>query len=126
MPRISQMFIGTAVIYVIIGMLGGIIMGAKQDFSLAPAHAHLNLIGWVSLALMGFYYNANPAKAESRLALIQFWISTIGLWIMIPGLVLTLRGAPAGEPIVILGSLITLIGMILFATAIFRKTPSLR
>lgn len=126
MPKISQWFIGSAVIYVIVGMLGGIIMGAKQDFTLAPAHAHLNLIGWVSLALMGFYYNANPAKAESRLALIQFWVSTVGLWIMIPGLVLTLRGEPSGEPIVILGSLITLIGMILFATAIFRRAPSLR
>jgi hypothetical protein len=126
MPKISQWFIGSAVIYVIVGMLGGIIMGAKQDFTLAPAHAHLNLIGWVSLALMGFYYNANPAKAAGRLALIQFWVSTVGLWIMIPGLVLTLRGEPSGEPIVILGSLITLVGMILFATSIFRKVPSLR
>ncbi|WEK50502.1 MAG: hypothetical protein P0Y66_23280 [Candidatus Kaistia colombiensis] len=126
MPRISQMFIGTAVIYVIIGMIGGIMMGAKQDFTLAPAHAHLNLIGWVSLALMGFYYNANPAKAASRLALIQFWVSTIGLWIMIPGLVLTLRGSPSGEGIVILGSLITLIGMVLFAVSIFRPIPSTR
>jgi hypothetical protein len=124
MPRISQLFIGTAVIYVIIGMIGGIIMGAKQDFSLAPAHAHLNLIGWVSLALMGFYYNANRDKAETRLAMIQFWVSTVGLWIMIPGLVLTLRMVPAGEPIVIIGSIITLIGMILFATAIFRSAPS--
>ena len=126
MPKISQWFIGSAVIYVIVGMLGGIIMGARQDFTLAPAHAHLNLIGWVSLALMGFYYNANPAKAAGRLALIQFWVSTVGLWIMIPGLVLTLRGEPSGEPIVIAGSLITLIGMILFATSIFRKVPSLR
>ena len=126
MPKISQWFIGSAVIYVIVGMCGGILMGAKQDFTLAPAHAHLNLIGWVSLALMGFYYNANPAKAAGRLALIQFWVSTVGLWIMIPGLVLTLRGEPSGEPIVIAGSLITLIGMILFATSIFRKVPSLR
>ena len=126
MPKISQWFIGSAVIYVIVGMLGGIIMGARQDFTLAPAHAHLNLIGWVSLALMGFYYNANPAKAAGRLALIQFWVSTVGLWIMIPGLVLTLRGEPSGEPIVIAGSLITLVGMILFATSIFRKVPSLR
>ncbi|BCP55045.1 hypothetical protein K32_36620 [Kaistia sp. 32K] len=124
MPKISQWFIGTAVIYVIVGMIGGIIMGAQQDFSLAPAHAHLNLIGWVSLALMGFYYNANPAKAASRLATIQFWVSTIGLWIMIPGLVLTLRGAPSGEPIVIAGSIITLLGMVLFAVAIFGRTPS--
>ncbi|MBN9024878.1 hypothetical protein [Kaistia sp. MMO-174] len=120
------MFIGTAVIYVIVGMIGGIMMGAKQDFTLAPAHAHLNLIGWVSLALMGFYYNANPAKAASRLALIQFWVSTIGLWIMIPGLVLTLKGLPPGEGIVILGSLITLIGMVLFAVSIFRPVPSTR
>jgi drug/metabolite transporter (DMT)-like permease len=124
MPRISQWFIGTAVIYVIIGMIGGIIMGAQQDFSLAPAHAHLNLIGWVSLALMGFYYNANRDKAESRLATIQFWVSTIGLWIMIPGLVLTLRMVPAGEPIVITGSIITLLGMVLFAVAVFRAAPS--
>lgn len=123
MPRISQWFIGTAVIYVIVGMIGGIIMGAKQDFTLAPAHAHLNLIGWVSLALMGFYYNANREKAESRLATIQFWVSTIGLWIMIPGLVMTLRMVPAGEPVVIAGSIITLIGMILFAVAIFRGAP---
>jgi len=123
MPRISQWFIGTAVIYVIVGMIGGIIMGATQDFSLAPAHAHLNLIGWVSLALMGFYYNANREKAESRLAMIQFWVSTIGLWIMIPGLVMTLRLVPAGEPVVIAGSIITLLGMVLFAVAIFRATP---
>jgi drug/metabolite transporter (DMT)-like permease len=123
MPRISQWFIGTAVIYVIIGMIGGIIMGAQQDFTLAPAHAHLNLIGWVSLALMGFYYNANREKAESRLATVQFWTSTLGLWIMIPGLVMTLRMVPAGEPIVIAGSIITLIGMVLFAVAIFRARP---
>jgi nitric oxide reductase large subunit len=123
MPKISQWFIGSAVIYVIVGMIGGIIMGAKQDFSLAPAHAHLNLIGWVSLALMGFYYNANRDKAESRLATIQFWVSTVGLWIMIPGLVLTLRMVPVGEPIVIAGSIITLIGMILFAVSIFRSAP---
>ncbi|WP_018181438.1 hypothetical protein [Kaistia granuli] len=123
MPKISQWFIGSAVIYVIVGMIGGIIMGAKQDFSLAPAHAHLNLIGWVSLALMGFYYNANRDKAESRLATIQFWVSTVGLWIMIPGLVLTLRMVPVGEPIVIAGSIITLMGMILFAVSIFRSAP---
>jgi cbb3-type cytochrome oxidase subunit 1 len=123
MPKISQWFIGSAVIYVIVGMIGGIIMGAQQDFSLAPAHAHLNLIGWVSLALMGFYYNANRDKAESRLATIQFWVSTVGLWIMIPGLVLTLRMVPVGEPIVIAGSIITLIGMILFAAAVFRSAP---
>jgi hypothetical protein len=27
------------------GMLAGIVKGIKQDFALAPAHAHLNLVG---------------------------------------------------------------------------------
>lgn len=121
MPRISQWFIKSAVIYVILGMLMGITMGIKQDFTLAPAHAHLNLIGWVSLALMGFYYNAHPAKAESRLALIQFWVSTVGVWVMIPGLILTLQLVPVGEPLVIVGSLITLAGMVLFAFNVYRN-----
>ena len=121
MPRLSQMFIKSAVIYVIIGMLLGIAMGMKQDFTLAPAHAHLNLIGWVSLALMGLYYNAVPAKAQWRSAHVQFWLSTLGVWVMIPGLVLTLLQVPPGEVLVILGSLITLAGMILFAVNVYRS-----
>lgn len=120
MPKISQWFIKSAVIYVIIGMLGGILMGMKQDFTLAPAHAHLNLIGWVSLALMGLYYNANPAKAGRQSALVQFWVSTIGIWIMIPGLALTLLMIWPGEALTIIGSLVTLIGMILFAVNVYR------
>lgn len=121
MPKLSQWFIKSAVIYVILGMLLGIAMGMKQDFTLAPAHAHLNLIGWVSLALMGLYYNAVPAKAAWRAAFVQFWISTVGVWVMIPGLILTLLQVPVGEPLVILGSLVTLIGMILFAINVYRS-----
>ncbi|MEN3376701.1 MAG: hypothetical protein V7604_2056, partial [Hyphomicrobiales bacterium] len=29
----------------LVGMAAGIVMGIRQDFSLAPAHAHLNLLG---------------------------------------------------------------------------------
>ena len=35
-------------------MLAGIVMGIQQNFVLAPAHAHLNLIGGVLLFLFGF------------------------------------------------------------------------
>jgi cbb3-type cytochrome oxidase subunit 1 len=120
MPKLSQWFIKSAVVYLIIGMIGGIIMGAKEDFTLAPAHAHLNLIGWVTLFLMGLYYNANPLKAARGIATIQFWVSTVGVWVMIPGLALTLLLNPIGIPLTILGSLITLAGVILFATIIYR------
>ncbi len=46
-----------AVLMVIVGMVWGIVMGIGQDHSTLPAHAHLNLLGWVSLFLFGIYYH---------------------------------------------------------------------
>ena len=57
-----------AVVLGIIGMAFGIVMGIRQDFTLAPAHAHLNLLGWVGLFLAGLYYQAVPGAAASKLA----------------------------------------------------------
>ena len=40
-----------AVLLVVAGMIWGIVMAISQDHSTFPAHAHLNLLGWVSLFL---------------------------------------------------------------------------
>ena len=63
-----------AVLMVIAGMIWGIVMGISQDHSTMPAHAHLNLLGWVSLFLFGIYYHLHPAVDLNRLALVQVWI----------------------------------------------------
>jgi hypothetical protein len=59
-----------AAITVTVGMCLGIFMGINQDFTLAPVHAHLNLLGWVSLFLFGIYYRTH-AHAISRMAFDQ-------------------------------------------------------
>jgi hypothetical protein len=46
----------TGAVAALIGMGLGIAMGISQDFSLTPVHAHLNLLGWVSMLLYGLYY----------------------------------------------------------------------
>ena len=45
-----------AVIYALLGMVMGETMAASGDHSLMPVHAHINLLGWVSLALFGIVY----------------------------------------------------------------------
>ena len=50
------------------GMGLGIFMGIRQDFMLVPAHAHLNLLGFVVLFLSALYYRVHPQAAASRLA----------------------------------------------------------
>ena len=71
MPRLSLAFFSAAVVYGVIGMVWGGVMGAHNDFVTAPAHAHLNLLGWVGLALMGTFYALAGPRAPIRLG----WIN---------------------------------------------------
>ena len=91
MSRVALWFFAMAPIYVLIGMGFGIFMGATADFSLAPAHAHLNLIGWVTMALYGTFY-ALARDASKRLAWITFWLNNVATTIMFPSLAMVLRG----------------------------------
>jgi hypothetical protein len=67
LPAFCFLVAGTTVIF---GMCLGFYMGIAQDFTLAPVHAHLNLLGWVSLFLLGIYYRTH-AHAIGRIAYIQ-------------------------------------------------------
>jgi hypothetical protein len=119
MRGISFWFFFTATLYVVAGMVWGIVMAASGDHTLAPAHAHLNLIGWVTMALFGVYYHVVPEAGEHWIARIQFAVATAGLLIMIPGIVLALRQADA--TFAKIGALLTLLSMVLFAINVWRS-----
>lgn len=112
MRGIGLLFFASGVVYVILGMLWGIHMGMAQDFTLAPAHAHLNLVGFVTMALAGLFYHLTPRAAGSPLARVHYVLATLGVWMMVPGIVRVLTGA--GEGLAIAGSLATLAGMLVF------------
>jgi cbb3-type cytochrome oxidase subunit 1 len=67
-------FLRIAVIYALVAMFLGITMGIREDFTQASTHAHLNLVGWVSMALYALVYRQYPAAAQSRFAMLHFWI----------------------------------------------------
>jgi len=90
MPRVSLWFFAVAPVYVLIGMSLGIFMGASGDHSLYPAHAHMNLLGWVTLALFGTFY-ALARDASQKLAWTTFFLMNAGLVIMIPSLSMVLK-----------------------------------
>ena len=67
MPRISNLFFRTAILFLIVGIAIGLQMAISQNHNVIGAHAHINLLGWVTSAIFGVYYALNPAKAEGRL-----------------------------------------------------------
>ena len=113
-----------AVVMVIAGMIWGIAMGITQDHSTLPAHAHLNLLGWVSLFLFGIYYHLHPAVDRSRLASLQVWVWIVSTIILTIGVALVHSGRAIGDPIAAVSSLLVLADMLLFGWLIIRREPT--
>ncbi len=119
MPKISHLFFRTAVLFLIVGIGMGLQMAITQNHNVVGAHAHVNLLGWVSSAIFGGYYALNPAKAEGRLPLIQYAVFTVGVVLMGASLYLLLQGNAGMEPLVAVSSLIVFAGVLLFAWTVF-------
>ncbi|EJN00046.1 hypothetical protein [Phyllobacterium sp. YR531] len=119
MPKVAQLFFKSATIFFVLGVVMGLHMGISGDHGAFPAHAHLNLLGWVSSAIFAIYYALNPAKAEGKLAMWQFAIYTVGIIVMIPALYFMLKGNLEFEPLVGIGSIIVFAGVLLFAFVVF-------
>jgi hypothetical protein len=116
MRRLPLAFFSVAALCALGGMIWGAVMGSTQNFTLMPAHAHLNLVGWATLALMGGFY-ALTGKA-GRLGWINFGLSTAAVLVMIPALAVMLAGNKAAEPVVIGGAVLAILGMLTFVIVV--------
>ncbi|GGG48599.1 hypothetical protein GCM10010964_39960 [Caldovatus sediminis] len=75
MARIDIWFLLLAAVCLTAGVSMGIAMGILHDFSLAPVHAHANLVGWASLGLFGLTYRAWPGLRDGWSARLHFVLS---------------------------------------------------
>ena len=116
MNGISFTFLITAAVCALIGMAWGIQMSATGDHVMAPAHAHLNLLGWVSLAIFAFYYHLVPGAAAGTLAKVHLAVSVAGVVTIVPGIALAIQ--ESGETLAKIGSVLTLLSMVIFVVVL--------
>ncbi|KJC35459.1 hypothetical protein UP09_29810 [Bradyrhizobium sp. LTSP885] len=119
---IGSLMMCVSVVVLLFGMLAGIAMGIEQNFTLAPAHAHLNLVGGVLLFLFGLYYRLVPAAGAMLLAKIQGWLHIVGGILFPVGVATVLLKGPSLEAAPIAGSLIVVVAMALFTIIVFRTS----
>ena len=120
MPALSRFYFLTAICFLIAGILLGLKMAMTQDFSAVGAHAHINLLGWVTMSIFGTYHALNPSGASSMLAKLQACIYVLGVLVMAPALYLFLTGTQSAESVVAVASIVVFIGVLMFAAIIFR------
>lgn len=108
-------WIRIAVIYFVIAVALGVFMGASHDHSLFSLHAHLNLLGWVSMALFGVVGKVFPEITTNLLAKLHFWIYNASLPVMAIALFAVLKGNASMEPVLGMVSATTAVAILLFA-----------
>lgn len=108
-------YIRISVIYFVAGVLLGMYMSMGHAHELESVHAHVNLLGWASFALAGLIYVLFPEAGESLLSKIQFWTYSLGLPIMMISLAFLELGSEQFEPLVAIGGMLVVLGVVLFA-----------
>ena len=117
--RAGIIWLKLAVLYLILGISLGIAMGASQNFTLRPVHAHINLLGWTTMALAGLIYSVFPKAGESWLARLHFWLLNLALPVMMGALSMLLLGHVAIAPGLAISEIIGALTILAFAANLF-------
>jgi hypothetical protein len=118
----ASLMMRAGIMFLIVGMVWGIEMGIRQEFSLAPAHAHFNLIGGVLLFVFGLYYRMVPAALKSALAKWQGSLHFVGALLFPVGVAVVIKQGTAFIVLPIIGSLVVVAAVALFAVIVFRTS----
>jgi cbb3-type cytochrome oxidase subunit 1 len=106
-------------LYLLVGISLGIAMGASQNFTMRPVHAHINLIGWTTMALAGLIYTVFPKAGDSKLAAVHFWLFNLALPVMMASLAMALTGRLESIPFLVASEITLAAGVLAFAANIF-------
>jgi len=118
---VGVIWLKLAVIYLIIGVGMGIMMGASENFTMRPVHAHINLLGWATTALAGLIYSVFPSAGLSKLARVHFWLANVSLPVMAVSLSFVVTGSRAVIPVLAISEILAAAGILVFAANIFMN-----
>ena len=118
---LGNRFIMVGILYLFVGMSMGIMMGASRDFTLHGVHAHINLIGWVSMVLFGLIYRSIPGMNVGKLGNVHFWVSNVSLVIMMVTLTMVVKGNTSVVPVLAASEIALVISVVIFAGLFWKN-----
>lgn len=119
---ISNIFMRAAILALICGVCLGMWMGHSQDFTLKSVHAHINLLGWVSMMIFGFFYRLFPAAATGWAPRIHLTLWLVGFVGMVTGLTGLMLGQMMLLPALLAGQVMVFVAILVFLVILFRAT----
>ena len=125
MQNIDRIFILSGALFAVFGLCLGLWMVAANNFIYSKIHAHVNLLGWVTLAIYGIVYRLYPAMKDCPLALPHLICSVAGVIFMNLGWWMFLQNILVGTKLLVIifrgGSALGILGVVLFLVIFWLK-----
>lgn len=123
MKNLTHNFLIAAILYGLWGTLMGAWMVFAGQSYLSQVHAHINLVGWVALALFGAFYHIYPGVSETKLAAAHFWMANLSVLALNIGLWMFFE-QKGGLLLIRVGTLLVLLSFLLFLVLMWRARPA--
>ena len=118
---LSNRLLHSAVIFFVVGIALGTYMGAAQDFRFVHVHAHINLLGWVALGLIGLIYRLHPQLQRGWLAHAHYWLHTVGLVVFMGAFAWGIAVGAKPAPFIATGATMVSLAVLLFAANVLTR-----
>jgi cbb3-type cytochrome oxidase subunit 1 len=113
MPTLTRWMIKTALVYLLLGLLVGVLQGVGAALQngppvlrqLEPVRIHLFVVGWLTLLIFGVVFWMFPKYNREKLRGHE-WLGWAAYWLLNAGLVLRVIGESVAQPGTAFGSLL--------------------
>jgi cbb3-type cytochrome oxidase subunit 1 len=119
-------FLKASLVWLALGVTLGLAMAAHPAAVLyRPAHLHMTLLGFVTMMIYGVAYHVIPrftgfALHSRRLAGWHWWISNVGLVLMVAGFLARPHLGATATPVLAAGGALSALGAYAFAYGLWR------
>lgn len=120
MTNYAKWLIRISAIYALIGVLIGSDLAGRKDYSLVPSHAHILVVGWLTLFAYGIFYYVFKDVSMQRTARLHAWTSLIGGGAMPLSMMIYYKSMNTFTTILFISTAtVLLLAIILFAILVF-------
>ncbi|MEP6779859.1 MAG: cbb3-type cytochrome c oxidase subunit I [Gemmatimonadaceae bacterium] len=125
MDWFSKAFIKASTVWLVLAMLLGMSMAMNPALVVyRPIHAHLMLVGFVTMMIFGVAYHVLPRFSghplyNARLAYAHWWFANIGLAIMVVGFRQQIANGWGHDWMLSAGGSLTALGVTIFAVQVW-------
>lgn len=119
-------FIKASLTWFGLGVTLGMLMAIRPEWVVyRTAHFHMNFLGFITMMIFGVAYHVIPrftghALHSRRMAGAQFWISNVGLAVLVAGFASMWKLGTRAWPLLASGGVISAVGAYLFIYNLWR------